>query len=176
MIYFNKWKANNLNKEFWSEVFLGQTIVQLGFDEIGPAVLKLSSGEDIFLPKTGPRIQVSGPKEDEHGRIMISDEEISRSPEGNPVVTLTLSSNAAGFPKPVKATIPLHDEDPATKYVEGTFIRVVVSDGPMKGKVGALEYKFLAPKPDKPAEPVLLKADNISNPPGKLTKPKKGKV
>lgn len=48
MKYKNEWKENSVNQEFWKEVLIGRTIVDLKFDNNGLKYFTLDNGEKVY--------------------------------------------------------------------------------------------------------------------------------
>lgn len=48
MNYKNQWQENSLNIDFWREVLVGRTIVDLQFDNCGLKYFVLDNGEKIY--------------------------------------------------------------------------------------------------------------------------------
>lgn len=48
MKYKNEWKENSVNQEFWKEVLIGRTIVDLKFDNNGLKYFVLDNGEKVY--------------------------------------------------------------------------------------------------------------------------------
>lgn len=54
MKYKSDWKSNSGNENFWKEVLVGRTIVDLIFDSDGLVSMILDNGEAIYQDKKHP--------------------------------------------------------------------------------------------------------------------------
>lgn len=74
--YKSKWKPHNLNIEFWDEVLLGKTIMEVNYNTEGVKSVVLDNGEEIFFTAEGGKFYIKAPMDNpliEGGQVQLAE-------------------------------------------------------------------------------------------------------